>query len=144
VAASRAPRWRHSKSRQPTGLSARNHDAYSRAHRSTPPTVVSADSVYSSLMEKPNLYAAVALGMMLVASIVRAGESQRTIRKDVFLENTYKIYEDGHQVGTVRPDPLLKDQYEVQDQRGRPVGERKDPFLDDQWEFKGNEAGDDP
>jgi hypothetical protein len=96
-------------------------------------------------MEKPNLYAAVALGMMLVASIVRAGESQRTIRKDVFLEDNYQIYEDGHQVGTARPDPLLKDQYEVQDQRGRPVGElRKDPFLDDQWEFKGHEAGDDP
>jgi hypothetical protein len=88
---------------------------------------------------------AIAVGVTLAASAVQAGDGQRTIRKDVFLEDNYQIYEDGHQVGTVRPDPLLKDQYEVQDQRGRPVGElRKDPFLDDQWEFKGNEAGDDP
>ncbi len=91
----------------------------------------------------PKLSVALALAVTLGASAAEGGDGQRTIRKDVFLEDTYQIYEDGHQVGTVRPDPLLKDQYEVQDQRGRPVGElRKDPFLNDQWDFKGHDAGD--
>ncbi len=90
----------------------------------------------------PGIGVAIALGVMLAASAAQAGDAQRTIRKDVFLEDTYQIYEDGHQVGTVRPDPLLKDQYEVQDQRGRPLGElRKDPFLDDRWEFRDTARG---
>jgi uncharacterized UPF0146 family protein len=77
----------------------------------------------------PKLSVAVALAVTLAASAAKAGDGQRTIRKDVFLEDQYQIYEDGHQVGTVRPDPLLKDQYEVQDQRGRPVGGlHKDPL----------------
>ncbi len=101
-----------------------------------------------NLKECPQLrkrIVAIALGVTVAIGTAQAGDAQRTIRKDVFLEDTYQIYEDGHQVGTVRPDPLLKDQYEVQDQRGRPVDElHKDPFLNDQWEFKGHEAGDDP
>ncbi len=98
-----------------------------------------------NLMERkrlPKLSVALALAVTLGASAAQAGDGQRMIRKDVFLEDHYQIYGDGHQVGTVRPDPLLKDQYEVQDQRGRPVGElRKDPFLEDRWEFKGHDAG---
>jgi hypothetical protein len=91
------------------------------------------------------LFITIALALTLAASAVQAGGSQRTIRKDVFLEDHYQIYEDGHHVGTVRPDPLLKDHYEVQDQTGRPVGDlHKDPILDDQWEFKGDEVGEDP